>query len=153
LPSGGLTENGKFFQAAMTARADEAKSRIVRVYEKLRKGIWIDNVFFKLSDAWTETSRNRKVFKFRLETTEYEYNNRHVNLALDETDIRPRIIPSAVKVEVWKRDGGKCVKCGSPNELHFDHILPYSKGGSSLVATNVQLLCIRHNLSKSARIE
>ena len=58
-----------------------------------------------------------------------------------------------VKRAVWKRDAGRCVECGSEDNLHFDHVLPYSKGGSSLVAENVQLLCARHNLAKSDRIQ
>ena len=36
------------------------------------------------------------------------------------------------KLEVWKRAGGRCVKCGQTDELHFDHILPYAKGGTSI---------------------
>ena len=55
--------------------------------------------------------------------------------------------------EFWKRDGGQCVTCGSTDNLYFDQILPFSKGGSSLVAENIQLLCARHNLAKSDRIE
>jgi hypothetical protein len=37
-----------------------------------------------------------------------------------------------VKLAVWKRDKGSCVLCGSTKNLHFDHILPFSKGGTSL---------------------
>jgi len=66
---------------------------------------------------------------------------------------RTRMIPSAVKQAVWERDKGACTMCGAKDELHFDHIIPYSKGGSSMVVTNVQLLCARHNLGKSAKIE
>src|SRR4030043_302242 len=64
-----------------------------------------------------------------------------------------RMIPPEVKLEVWKRDKGKCVKCGSTDNLHFDHIIPFSKGGSSLVAENIQILCARHNISKRDNIE
>ena len=42
---------------------------------------------------------------------------------------------------------------GAADELHFDHVLPFSRGGTSLTASNVQLLCARHNLQKSAKIE
>ncbi|NGZ96803.1 MAG: hypothetical protein CV089_11890 [Nitrospira sp. WS110] len=52
-----------------------------------------------------------------------------------------------------KRDGGKCCVCDAMDELHFDHILPFSKGGTSLTAENIQLLCARHNLQKRASIE
>ncbi|MBP8947478.1 MAG: HNH endonuclease, partial [Candidatus Promineofilum sp.] len=64
-----------------------------------------------------------------------------------------RVIPSSVKLEVWKRDGGRCVQCGATNNLHFDHIIPYARGGTSLRADNIQLLCARHNLAKRDRIE
>lgn len=36
--------------------------------------------------------------------------------------------------------------------LHFDHDIPFSKGGSSLTAENVRLLCAKHNLEKSDKI-
>jgi 5-methylcytosine-specific restriction endonuclease McrA len=63
-----------------------------------------------------------------------------------------RVIPTHVKLEVWKRDGGKCVVCDSRENLHFDHDLPFSKGGSSLTAKNVQILCAKHNLEKHDKI-
>jgi 5-methylcytosine-specific restriction endonuclease McrA len=62
------------------------------------------------------------------------------------------LIPSEVKREVWKRDGGKCVMCGANHNLHYDHDIPFSRGGSSIVAENVRLLCAKHNLSKSDKI-
>jgi hypothetical protein len=60
---------------------------------------------------------------------------------------RRRIIPSTLKLEVWQRDAGKCAICSATDELHFDHIVPFSKGGTSVTAANVQLLCARHNLA------
>ena len=66
--------------------------------------------------------------------------------------IHNRQIPGEVQREVYERDQGKCKKCGSNDNLHFDHILPFSKGGSSKVASNIQLLCARHNLEKGAKL-
>ncbi|MEJ2255136.1 MAG: HNH endonuclease [Nitrospirota bacterium] len=43
--------------------------------------------------------------------------------------------------------------CGATDELHFDHDLPYSKGGTSITEENVRILCARHNLKKSHKIE
>lgn len=60
-------------------------------------------------------------------------------------------IPEDVRFEVWRRDGGKCVKCGSQKNLEFDHIIPFSKGGSS-TARNIQLLCQDCNRHKSDKI-
>jgi 5-methylcytosine-specific restriction endonuclease McrA len=65
---------------------------------------------------------------------------------------RRRVIPAIVKMEVWKRDGGKCVICCATDELHFDHDLPYSLGGTSPPPENVQLLCARHNLATGAKL-
>ncbi len=61
-------------------------------------------------------------------------------------------ISSAVRREVWRRDGGKCVKCGSRENLEYDHIIPISKGGSN-TARNIELLCESCNRSKGASIE
>lgn len=60
-------------------------------------------------------------------------------------------IPEDVKFTVWKRDKGKCVKCGSNNKLEFDHIIPFSKGGSS-TERNIQILCEKCNSEKSDKI-
>ena len=59
---------------------------------------------------------------------------------LHDTEVRRRLIPTTIKLEVWKRDQGKCVKCGAEDELHFDQIIPFSRGGTSLRAENIQLL-------------
>ena len=60
-------------------------------------------------------------------------------------------IPDDVKIFVWQRDGGHCVKCGSHGNLEFDHIIPLAKGGSN-TARNLQLLCEECNRRKSASI-
>ena len=69
----------------------------------------------------------------------------------EQTKGRRETIPDDVKMYVWNRDGGKCVKCGSQEKLEFDHIIPLSKGGSN-TARNVQLLCETCNRSKGDSI-
>ncbi len=60
-------------------------------------------------------------------------------------------IPEAIRAEVWRRDQGRCVNCGSKENLQFDHIIPVSQGGATSVQ-NLQLLCQSCNLAKSAKI-
>ncbi len=149
-PSGRLTQNGKFHQAAQLFKSGERAPERVRAYEKIRAGIWSYNGVFHLVDSWSERDAHRAVFKFKLIAVEGEDD--FARPAYIDAE-RRRIIPTAVKLEVWKRDGGKCRLCDRSDELHFDHIVPFSKGGTSLTVENVQLLCARHNLEKSNRIE
>lgn len=60
-------------------------------------------------------------------------------------------ISKDVQREVWRRDQGCCVDCGSRERLEYDHIIPVSRGGSSTVR-NVQLLCETCNRKKSDKI-
>lgn len=149
-PSGGLAQNGLFWRAAQDAKAGLRPPERVRVYEKLRQGIWSYNGTFHLVDAWRQESNGRRVFKFKLVAVEGEED---LDLPVRPDAARRRVIPTRVKLEVWKRDGGQCVICGATNELHFDHVVPYSKGGTSLVAENIQLLCARHNIEKRDHIQ
>ncbi len=147
---GSLTQNGLFSEAAQDYKVGIRNPELVKVYEKILSGVWVYNGLFSLTDAWQEWTGTRHVFKFRMEAASYE---------LPRPDAEPealqhtRLIPTDVKLAVWKRDKGQCVLCHSQDNLHFDHVIPFSKGGSSLVAGNVQLLCARHNLSKSDKIE
>lgn len=55
-----------------------------------------------------------------------------------------------LKVKVLVRDGNKCRLCGitvTGENIHFDHIKPWSKGGET-VLENLQVLCAVHNLAK-----
>ena len=148
-PGGSLTQNGQFFHAADKIKNAASEAEFVRVFEKIRDGIWVYNGLFSLIDAYLVNDGKRNVFKFRLEVVDNPDAN-----PIKLTEIpHTRVIPSSVKVDVWKRDKGRCVKCGSTKNLHFDHVLPYSLGGASIIAANVQLLCAQCNLAKSNKIE
>jgi hypothetical protein len=148
-PNGALTQNGRFFRAAQEYKGGKRQPERVRVYEKLKPGIWSYNEVFHLVDAWMEHDGTRSVFKFKLIAVEGEED--FSKPPADHPE-RRRLIPTAIKLEVWKRDNGQCVTCGAKDELHFDHVLPYSKGGTSIRVENVQLLCARHNLEKRDKI-
>lgn len=149
---GVLTQNGHFFQAAKSVTENKSSPELVQVYEKLIKGTWVFNGIFNLLDAYEENDGNRKVFKFKLELTDVEPTSTSQSFQ-NVSRAHKRVIPSEVKREVFKRDSGKCVLCGKTDNIHFDHILPYSKGGTSILADNIQILCAFHNLQKSNHIE
>ena len=161
-PSGKLTQNGLFYSAAKEYKEGGREPETVKVYEKIHTGIWVYNGIFRLVDACNElvsvknhsghqSSQYRKVFKYRLELT--DIGTADDNSPSQKDIDHNRMIPSSVKLEVWKRDQGKCVICGSGDNLHFDYIIPYSKGGSSITSANIQLLCARHNIAKKDKIE
>jgi HNH endonuclease len=148
-PSGRLTQNGKFHEAAQQYKSGKRTPERVRVYEKIQTGIWSYNGVFYLVDSWQERDEYREVFKYRLVAVDEDEN---FDTPSPRNAERRRLIPTHVKLAVWKRDGGKCVICGATDELHFDHDLPWSKGGTSIKEDNVQLLCARHNLQKHDHI-
>lgn len=148
-PYGTPTQNVKFHQAAQAYQRGQRPPERVKVYEKCRPGLWLYRGLFHLVDAWQESDGGRQVFKFKLVAIDGKDDDGQAP-ALPP---RPRrSIPRAVKLAVWRRDGGKCVVCGAADALHFDHIVPLSKGGTSSGADNIQLLCARHNLAKGARL-
>ncbi|HOK67075.1 MAG TPA: hypothetical protein PK054_00200 [Anaerohalosphaeraceae bacterium] len=144
-PKGNLTENGKFYQAVMAYKEGKQEPEIVQVYEKISQGVWCDQGRFELIDAKIVYDGRRNVFRFFLRPCA---GPKETEPFLKET----RTIPTPVKVQVWKRDKGRCVLCGATTNLHFDHDIPYSKGGSSITADNVRILCAKHNLEKSNKI-
>ena len=106
--------------------------------------LWSD--FLRLRENlvyWTKDSKaNGEYLSITLVTVESP-------LPYEQTKREP--IPKHVRLEIWRRDGGKCVQCGSNQNLQFDHIIPVSKGGAT-TAQNLQILCRQCNLSKGAKI-
>ena len=149
--SGKLTQNGLFASAVEDYKLGKRKPEIVRAYEKIFSGVWSEKGFFNLIDYKYITINKRKVFRFFLEETEIDFNA--AGIIENKLRQRTRIIPSEIKKIVWERDEGCCCICGATDELHFDHDLPYSKGGASITPDNVRILCARHNLQKSDKIE
>jgi hypothetical protein len=74
------------------------------------------------------------------------------NYAITKYSVRSRHIPTSVKNEVWERDGGKCVLCGSKRDLEWDHDIPFKRGGSN-TSNNIRILCKKCNRHKSDKIE
>lgn len=152
LPSGVLTQNGLFKAAVDGSKYSDV--HLVRIYEKIQKGIWSYRGLFELKQYKYIKRGDRNVFEFILTITEQDliFAQKHRENRIIDIE-QTRQIPGRIKLEVYKRDKGECVRCASKENLHFDHILPFSKGGTSLKVENIQLLCARHNLRKSAKLD
>jgi hypothetical protein len=149
-PSRRLTQNGLFVRAVKDFKQGVHPAEFVKIYEKIIPGVWSLKGLFSLIGYKVVHDGKRNVFRFTLQLSAADDSNKiFKEKALDHN----RLIPSEVKKEVWKRDGGQCVICGNLENLHFDHELPFSKGGTSLSVKNIRLLCMKHNLQKSAKIE
>jgi len=64
---------------------------------------------------------------------------------------RRRPIPQSVRVEVFERDGWRCLTCGDLEDLTVDHIHPVARGGSDELS-NFQTLCRRCNSRKGVSV-
>ena len=53
---------------------------------------------------------------------------------------------------VFARDGHRCLKCGTTENLTLDHIVPKAMGGTNKIV-NKQTLCVTCNIEKGATIE
>lgn len=127
--SGRVTDNGKFYKAAHAYVDGIRKEPLqVQVYEKLDAGIWFDKGIFNLVDAKGVEEGGRKVYKFHLVSSYPE---------LRGEDWEERILPTGVKEEVWKRDGGRCAQCGSELDIHF--------AGRGTNTEDIRLLCADHS--------
>lgn len=66
-----------------------------------------------------------------------------------------RNIPLSVKFKVFRRDNQVCQQCGKNvafDEINFDHIIPWSKGGSS-DESNIRMLCEACNKKRGNNFE
>jgi 5-methylcytosine-specific restriction endonuclease McrA len=62
-----------------------------------------------------------------------------------------RVIPAAVRREVWRRDSGRCCyvdvggrRCRETNNIEFHHKTPFALGGLP-TTENIELRCRAHN--------
>ena len=145
--TGRLTENGKFLKAVDDFKKFKRNAAKIQVYRKIKPGVWVDMGFYDLMDGYQRNDGNRNVFKFLLKPI-FDFDSDGEDF---QDIVHDRQIPGDVQREVYERDNGQCTQCGSTENLNFDHIIPFSKGGSSKTASNIQLLCAKHNLKKGAK--
>lgn len=55
-----------------------------------------------------------------------------------------------IRTFIYDRDENKCLKCGTPDNLTLDHIIPIAHGGGNEY-TNLQTLCSKCNSEKGTK--
>ncbi|GAB1376416.1 hypothetical protein MASR1M48_12640 [Lactococcus petauri] len=106
---------------------------------------------------YINTEEDEKTENDNLDTTNSEVINNEVvksEIVKKYQKRTTRSINLKLRFRVLQRDSFKCCFCGaspakdSSIELHVDHILPWSKGGETVI-DNLQTLCSKCNLGKS----
>lgn len=131
--------------------------------DDIKKGISIYNLttFTRRFGGWRKTLE--EFIKYINGEVLYEETNLEITTQKNDCCIKQKKIklkthrtprePSArLKVQVLMRDGNKCRLCGVEcndglHNIHFDHIIPWSKGGETTL-DNLQILCSDCNLAK-----
>ena len=140
-------------------RRNEERKRIVRKLQELKTEKTEPSVSNK-EEATPGTQEDSTFSKERYEKYIESMQNTLLESKMMLEDIQNiqkdyiqdiRKIPSDVRQKVWKRDNGRCIKCGSKKKLQFDHIIPVSKGGDDSVE-NIQILCQECNLKKQRKL-
>ncbi len=131
------------------AKLDRCKSLLSSKYPR---GIDYDTLFSELSEAFLERMDPERKKERR---EKKKANRKHPGKAAVKTPAKEspsRHIPASVKEQVWTRDKGRCAyvgthgkRCNSKFGLQIDHFpIPFARGGPSK-ASNLRLLCARHN--------
>ncbi len=91
-----------------------------------------------LEEIW---SWLKKCHAKEVQLNSYGSRRRVANIAIKNEKLR---------TEVFKRDGEKCLKCGTSKNLSIDHITSVKNGGGNDVK-NLQTLCSKCNPSKGCK--
>lgn len=124
----------------------------VSVLRDGHRTLWFYNERFYWEDERLEVDDVKALILDRLRRRDQKLKSARSLMKAEEEGrpIRARI-PTELRREVFQRDGGACIACGSKFDLQYDHVLPVARGGATTLE-NLQLLCADCNRSKSDSI-
>jgi len=129
-------------------------------YERWKKGEQDDLDINIFSNNRQQSQNNLQERDIILRQIFFEYlKTQNVSLTLLDNK---RLFNEAEKIIIYRRDKGLCQQClkdGKPEneaqvtwtQYQADHIFPYAKGGQTTI-DNAQVLCVYHNVRKSATV-
>lgn len=165
-----LKAAGLYYNVAKNLTEEELFGNLLNIWQKLGRQPYYRDLHQPLSicsakpyvtkyGSWYNALEK---FVEYMNKDEVEDINQVINIEVDKptpenkviTHKTSRNINLRLRYQVLKRDNFKCVVCGrslakDPNiELHIDHIIPWSKGGETVI-DNLRTLCSDCNLGKS----
>jgi 5-methylcytosine-specific restriction endonuclease McrA len=146
-PAGAATWSARRFRALQERQAREP----VALLERERRIYWLFEDRCYWEDDGLEAADVLALVRERQRRQQRRLERAHAALAGDEAAARREPIPRAVRLAVWKRDGGACVACGARFDLQYDHVIPLALGGAG-TAENLQILCAECNREKGAAL-
>lgn len=113
--------------------------------------LWCAQERFFTAPEWIGIDDTALLIEDQLRKDQARIGRAHDRAATEGSGSTRRHIPAEVRSYVWHRDGGACLECGATYDLQFDHIIPFSLGGSDR-AENLQVLCGSCNRDKGASV-
>lgn len=134
-----LNYNYPFCFRCIRWRTRYKQQNYIRQPYKVKK---IEKQFFLTFDMLEKHYQALRQLNFETTTKKYHMKNQR------------KLMTPALREQIKKRDHYTCQICGKQMfdevGLHIDHIIPISKGGKT-VPSNLQVLCDKCNLRKSAK--
>lgn len=129
-------------------------------YERWAKGDQEDLDINVFSNNRQQSQNNLQERDIILRQLFFDYLNLQ-NVSFIVLDTK-RLFNEAEKIKIYRRDKGLCQEClkeGKPEkeaqvtwtQYQADHIFPFAKGGQTVI-DNGQVLCVYHNVHKSANV-
>jgi hypothetical protein len=88
------------------------------------------DVVYKITEEFSDEENKLLILEFvDKERRKFEQlKNKFSGTEPEELKYLRTRIPETVRIAVWRRDQGKCAKCGGRENLEYDHIVPVSRG-------------------------
>lgn len=157
-----------FYKISKNLTEEELFSNLLNVWQKLGRQPYYSDMHQPLSICSAKPYVSKYGSWYAALETFVEYVNKNETVEIANEDLMteektinsfpkhktPRNINLRLRYKVLQRDNFKCVICGrspakDPNvELHIDHIIPWSKGGETVIE-NLRTTCFDCNIGKS----
>ena len=126
----------------------------MKKFKKIMKGLDWALYYDKFHDKTLDTVALAKRISELMRDGEIQKQSGIIPYVLtgDESHLDLRAFPDDIKLKVWEQQGHICPLCGKEFDFEFmegDHIIPWSKGGRTVIE-NCQMLCRECNRKKGA---